>query len=56
MLKESLFLPRLFLFFEKCGFRLVNKRELPQKVWKDCMGCPKFPECDEVAMIKVLEE
>ncbi|MCD6358469.1 MAG: N-acetyltransferase [Dehalococcoidia bacterium] len=38
-------------FFEKIGFRMVDKSELPQKVWTDCYRCPKFPECDEVAMI-----
>jgi amino-acid N-acetyltransferase len=54
--KRVFVLTKAIPFFERCGFKLVNKRELPQKVWRDCMGCPKFPECDEVAMIKVLEE
>jgi len=38
-------------FFEKCGFRLVDKSELPQKVWGECLRCPKFPDCDELALI-----
>lgn len=38
-------------FFEKMGFRTVPHRELPQKVWKDCIACPKFGNCDEVAMV-----
>ena len=38
-------------FFEKCGFKIVDKAELPQKVWGECMRCPKFPDCDEVALI-----
>jgi amino-acid N-acetyltransferase len=38
-------------FFKKCGFKPVDKKELPQKIWSDCIKCPKFPECDEVAMI-----
>lgn len=38
-------------FFAKHGFRLVDKAELPQKVWGDCIKCPKFPDCDENAMI-----
>ncbi len=42
-------------FFKKCGFIEVDKRSLPQKVWRDCIKCPKFPECNEIAMIKVLE-
>jgi amino-acid N-acetyltransferase len=38
-------------FFEKHGFRLIDKKELPQKVWAECYRCPKFPDCDEVALI-----
>ncbi len=37
-------------FFEKCGFTVVAKETLPQKVWKECINCPKFPNCDEVAL------
>jgi amino-acid N-acetyltransferase len=42
------------LFFKKCGFQVVDKKELPQKIWSDCIKCPKFPECDEIAMIKIV--
>lgn len=38
-------------FFAKHGFVLVDKAELPHKVWGDCIKCPKFPDCDENAMI-----
>lgn len=38
-------------FFEKYGFRQVDKMELPRKVWGECYRCPKFPNCDEVALI-----
>ena len=38
-------------YFEKVGFRTVEKSELPQKIWAECIRCPKFPDCDEVAMI-----
>jgi amino-acid N-acetyltransferase len=39
-------------FFEKLGFRKVaDKAEFPQKVWSDCINCPKFPDCDEEALI-----
>lgn len=38
-------------FFEKQGFRSVDKMELPRKVWTECYRCPKFPNCDEVALI-----
>lgn len=38
-------------FFLNLGFYEVNKNSLPQKVWADCLRCPKFPECDEIAML-----
>jgi amino-acid N-acetyltransferase len=38
-------------FFEKLGFRIVDKAELPQKIWTDCLKCSKFPDCDEVALV-----
>jgi len=43
-------------FFERLGFRLIDKNQLPQKVWSDCIKCYKFPECDEVALIYRLTE
>jgi amino-acid N-acetyltransferase len=39
-------------FFDKMGFIEVGKEELPQKVWKECKNCVKFPNCDETAMLK----
>ncbi len=39
------------VFFGKLGFILVDKATLPHKVWGDCIKCPKFPDCDENAMI-----
>ena len=39
------------VFFEKLGFSQVDKIELPQKVWSECYRCPKFPNCDEIALI-----
>ena len=42
-------------FFGKFGMRIVDKSELPHKVWGDCMKCVKFPDCDEIAMILDLE-
>jgi len=38
-------------FFQKMGFRQVDKATLPHKIWADCLKCIKFPECDETAMI-----
>ena len=42
-------------FFETCGFSQVDKMELPRKVWGECLRCPKFPDCDEVALVYKLE-
>jgi len=41
-------------FFRKAGFKDVDKTKLPQKIWGECLRCPKFPECDEDAVIKEL--
>ncbi|WP_407355458.1 N-acetyltransferase [Methanolobus sp. WCC5] len=41
-------------FFEKQGFEKIDKQLLPHKVWSGCIKCPKFPNCDEVAMMKVI--
>ncbi len=41
-------------FFRKLGFREVERGELPLKVWKDCLRCPKFQCCDEIAVVKPL--
>ena len=43
-------------FFSKLGFRKTEKTILPHKVWADCLKCPKFPDCDETAMIIDLEQ
>ena len=57
---EELCIPQVFTltykpgFFEKCNFQHVEKEELPQKVWRDCIDCPQFPNCEEIAMITYL--
>jgi len=38
-------------FFSRFGFRDIEKSQLPHKIWADCIHCPKFPDCDEIAMI-----
>ena len=40
--------------FEKLGFEIVDKAELPQKIWKDCQGCRKQDHCDEISLIRSL--
>lgn len=53
----ALGIPRMFCltyrpdFFEKQGFKQVEKTELPRKIWAECYSCPKFPDCGEIAMI-----
>jgi amino-acid N-acetyltransferase len=43
-------------FFERFGFRVVEKQTLPHKVWTFCIDCDKFPVCDEVALQVSVEE
>ncbi len=38
-------------FFTKMGFKEVEKSVLPHKIWADCLRCPKFPDCDETALM-----
>jgi amino-acid N-acetyltransferase len=42
-------------FFKKLGFAETERGELPLKAWKDCLRCPKFQNCDEIAMMKWLK-
>lgn len=41
-------------FFRKMSFLEVERGELPLKAWKDCLRCPKFQCCDEIAVIRIL--
>ena len=43
-------------FFARLGFDEVERGELPLKAWKDCLRCPKFHNCDEIAVLKHLKE
>jgi amino-acid N-acetyltransferase len=38
-------------FFQKLGFHLVVKEMFPQKIWSDCVKCPKKDHCDEFAVV-----
>jgi amino-acid N-acetyltransferase len=42
-------------FFGRLGFQEVERGELPLKAWKDCLRCPKFQNCDEIAVLKRLK-
>ncbi len=58
---RDLGLPQVFAltykpdFFKKRGFMEIEKEKLPHKVWSDCIRCPKFPDCDEVALVMQLK-
>jgi amino-acid N-acetyltransferase len=42
-------------FFARMGYLEVERGDLPLKAWKDCLRCPKFQACDEIAVLKVLK-
>ena len=42
-------------FFTRCGYHQIDKSELPQGIWSECVRCPAFPECKETALIRVHE-
>jgi len=42
-------------FFRKFDFQIIDKATLPHKIWADCLLCVKFPDCDEIAMMKKLD-
>lgn len=58
---EALCLRRVFAltyqpdFFKRLDFEIVDKGELPHKVWGHCTKCTKFPNCDEEAVLRTLE-
>jgi len=44
-------------FFRALGFSEVDRATLPRKVWSECIRCPKFNNCTEIAMsLQVLEQ
>lgn len=38
-------------FFKRLGFKDIDKDDLPKKVWSECINCPKYPDCGEMAVI-----
>ena len=42
-------------FFERLGFKKVDKNMLPHKIWTDCLKCVKFPDCNEVAVAREID-
>ncbi len=43
-------------FFLKSGFQVVPRESLPRKIWKDCITCTKFVGCDEVALVRPVDQ
>lgn len=41
-------------FFRTFGFRKIEHAGLPHKIWAECINCPKFPDCQEIALIKTI--
>ncbi|KPU45535.1 amino-acid acetyltransferase [Oxobacter pfennigii] len=58
---KELGIPKVFTltyqpgFFEKHGFNVIQKESMPHKVWTDCINCPKFPNCNEVCLEKIID-
>ena len=50
--KQVFVLTDRITLFEKHDFELMDKSLLPHKIWADCIRCTKFPECDEVALVR----
>lgn len=38
-------------FFRRHGFEVIDRNTLPEKVWRECIACPKADCCDEIAMM-----
>ncbi len=55
---QELEIPQVFTltyvaeFFEKSGYGRIEKSELPHKIWNECVRCPLFPSCTEIALIR----
>lgn len=42
-------------FFERQGFHVANVMDFPQKVWNECVRCPFFTNCKEIAVVRELK-
>ena len=57
---KALGIPKVFTltyvprFFKKQGFKVIDKKKLPHKIWADCIHCPHFPDCDETALVRMI--
>jgi len=53
-LKKVFALTFVPLFFKKLGFTVIDKQNLPHKIWNECINCVHFPNCSETALLKEL--
>jgi len=54
-MKEVFALTYVPEFFATLGFAVVDKNSLPRKIWTGCLRCPKFPDCNEIAVLKSID-
>ena len=45
--------PQLLIDF---GFRMVGRNDVPQIVWKECISCVHFPDCQEKPVLFDLDD
>ena len=38
-------------FFIRQGFEVIDRETLPEKVWRECIACPKVDACDAITMM-----
>lgn len=43
-------------FFARLGFKIIDRHDLPEKVWRECIACPKVDACDETALILLADQ
>jgi amino-acid N-acetyltransferase len=43
---------RIPSFFARMGFTVAVREDIPDKLYKDCLRCPRLNNCDEVAMFR----
>jgi amino-acid N-acetyltransferase len=43
-------------FFQRQGFEVIDRHDLPEKVWRECLACSKADACDEIAMLLSLKD
>ena len=43
-------------FFTRHGFETIDRDMLPEKVWRECLSCPKADACDEIAVMLTLPD